>query len=348
MKKSIVFIFAVFFTLTGFAQEAVTVSDDDTTKIRLGNKEVIIVENADGITVNTATDDEEKLKNGIAEFEKNLAELELKLDSYETMQANATTDAEKEQIEKEMTEVEKAIEALENGIEEIENELDNMEGECNEEGEECNGRHFDAHWQGLELGLNNFLNNNYEMQLPEGADFMELNTGKSWGFSLNCVQTDLAIVPDRLGIATGLAFEWNNYHFDNNINLYNNEGIITGVEEMERNYYKNSLNTIYLTAPLLLEFQIPSGWGDNDFYVNVGVTGGLKIYSLTKQFYKDSGDKIKNKERGDYQLSPFRYGLTARIGFGNVGFFANYSLVSLFESGKGPELYPFTIGITLN
>ena len=38
---------------------------------------------------------------------------------------------------------------------------------------------------------------------------------------------------------------------------------------------------------------------------------------------------------------------TVRGGVGWFNLFATYSLTPLFESGRGPELYPFTVGVTL-
>ena len=46
-------------------------------------------------------------------------------------------------------------------------------------------------------------------------------------------------------------------------------------------------------------------------------------------------------------LKRFRVSLTARAGVGWFNVFATYSLTPLFESGSGPELYPFSVGVTL-
>ena len=36
---------------------------------------------------------------------------------------------------------------------------------------------FDIHWAGFEIGLNNFMNGNFNMSLSEENDYMDLNTG---------------------------------------------------------------------------------------------------------------------------------------------------------------------------
>ena len=39
---------------------------------------------------------------------------------------------------------------------------------------------------------------------------------------------------------------------------------------------------------------------------------------------------------------------TARIGWGWVNVFATYSLTTLFKTDRGPELYPFSVGLTIS
>jgi len=54
----------------------------------------------------------------------------------------------------------------------------------------------------------------------------------------------------------------------------------------------------------------------------------------------------KDKDRSSFNINAFEYAATARVGYKDVGLFATYSLTPLFESGKGPELTPFSIGIS--
>ena len=104
------------------------------------------------------------------------------------------------------------------------------------------------------------------------------------------------------------------------------------------------MNIAYLTAPLLLEFQIPTG-NRGRIYFSGGLLGSVKLWSNTKIKYTEAGDKSKEKNKSDFNLSPIRWGVTARAGYRNFGFFANYYMTSLFKSGMGPELYPFSLGL---
>ncbi len=206
---------------------------------------------------------------------------------------------------------------------------------------------FDAHWSGLELGMNNFLNADNQIGPAAGDEFMDLNTGKSWNVNLNFAQFDVGLIGNTVGLATGLGLEFNDYRFDGNNNIMK-DPVTRDIVEMDYplvTLEKSKLTTTYLTLPLVLEFQVPVGQKNKKLYLQGGAIGGLKLGSHTKVVYQDGGSKQKDKDRGDFNLSPLRYGLTARVGFGGIRIFANYYLSPFFENNKGPELYPFSIGI---
>ncbi len=216
-------------------------------------------------------------------------------------------------------------------------------------------RRFRGHWMGLELGLNNFLTSDFNMDFPEEAMFMELNTGKSWDVNINFLQYSLGFGTDKVGLVTGLGFELNNYRFDNSLSIIKENGIIVAdssyfLDPDVSSIEKSKLNTCYLTLPMLLEFQIPAGRNNHRIHVAAGAIGGVKLWSTTKVVYKDQdGNKEKNKVKGnDYNLSSLRYGVTARIGYRAINLYANYNLTPLFEKNKGPELYPFSIGLSFH
>ncbi|NOZ46194.1 MAG: PorT family protein [Chlorobi bacterium] len=221
--------------------------------------------------------------------------------------------------------------------------MDNEDSE--EDNDNYKAKKFKGHWGGIELGLNNFLNNNNELSLPSDGQFMDLNTSKSIEFDLNFAEKSFPIYKNRLGIVTGMGLRFNNYHFDNNIMLNPNSVYQTTV--VDTNFDKNKLSVTYLTVPLLLEYHIPVGKKHKPIYFSTGIIGGLKIGSKTKQKYTINGDKNDDKSKQDFGISPFTYGLTARAGYKNINLFANYTITSFFEKNKGPELYPLTIGISL-
>ena len=210
-------------------------------------------------------------------------------------------------------------------------------------------RKFRGHWKGLEIGMNNYLTSDYSLTLPAEAWFMELNTGKSWGVNLNMLQYDIGFGTDKIGLVTGMGLEFNNYRFDGDNSIIKDPVTreIVSLEYDAATYIvKTKLTTSYLTVPLLLEFQIPVS-GYKRIHISGGVIGGLKIGSHTKVIYKEDGSKQKDKINDDFNLSPLRYGVTARIGYRALKLFATYNFTPMFEPGQGPELYPVSIGFVL-
>lgn len=232
----------------------------------------------------------------------------------------------------------------------IEMEEEEEEEEENEEGTVSTrkrSKKFKPHFAGFEMGLNNYLTPDFSMNLPQDQRFMDLNTGRSWNFNLNILEYGIGLGTDKVGVVTGLGFEWTNYMFDNQNSIRKDEtgAIAEYVPEQAGNIIKSKFNMTYITAPLLLEFQIPAG--KKRIHLSGGLIGGVKIASNTKIKYEISGEKSKEKAKGDYNLAPLRYGVTARIGYRAINFYANYYLTPLFSENDGPELYPFSIGLCL-
>ena len=206
---------------------------------------------------------------------------------------------------------------------------------------------FKGHWAGFELGVNTYVKDGFSFGLPEDEQFMELNTTKSTNVNINFIQYSLGIANDRFGLVTGLGLQMNNYRFDNNNSITEVDGVIVELPYPE-NLSKSKLSMTYLTAPVMFEAQ----FGDSKkrsrrLHVAAGVIGGLHLRSHTKVMYKDAGKKIKDKARDDFNLNPFTYGVVFRMGYRAINLYANYNFSSLFKKDQGPELYPFTVGITL-
>lgn len=223
--------------------------------------------------------------------------------------------------------------------------------ESESESEPSKEAKFKGNWAGVELGLNNFVNSDFSSSLDPSQDFMDLNTNRSINVNINFLQYDIGLGTNKVGLVTGMGFELSNYFFDGNNNIRKDangqivEYIPAYLNESESNIVKSKLATTYLTVPLLLEFQIPAG--KKRIHISGGVIGGAKIGSRTKIVYKDRGNKQKEKVKDDFNLASLRYGYTVRAGYRNLNLFANYYPVSIFEKGKGPELYPFSIGLRL-
>lgn len=208
-------------------------------------------------------------------------------------------------------------------------------------------RHFKGHWSGFEFGLNNYMDNSNSLSRTGETAFLDLNTGKSWNFNLNFAQYSLGLGTDHLGLVTGMGLEFSNYHFNNNNNITKVNNYITALDYTQP-LTKNKLQTTYLTFPLLLEGQILNGKRSKRIYLSGGIIGGIKLGSVSKVKYVEDGTKRREKEKDDFYLSPFRYGVTARLGYKMVKLYANYYVTPMFLKDKGPELHPVALGLVIS
>jgi len=205
---------------------------------------------------------------------------------------------------------------------------------------------FNGHWAGLDLGINGYLTPDNKIDIPQQYSFLDLRYEKSINVQLNFYEQNFNLAANKLGLITGLGIEWNNYRFHNDVKLDPNAPVIAEVPELNRNYTKSKLNVRYLNVPLILEFQTNPKSNVNSFHIGAGVVGGLRIGSHTKNVF-DNNKRQKEKVRDDFHLNPLKADATLRIGWGKLNLYGNYSLLTLFREGKGPELYPFSVGLTL-
>jgi outer membrane protein with beta-barrel domain len=212
---------------------------------------------------------------------------------------------------------------------------------------------FTGSWSGFSMGMSNLVDANFSLSRKIGENYMDLNTGKSWNMNLNFAQYSINFAAEQFGLVTGLGLEWNYYRFDNKNSIQKNP--ITGVieekdlsiDKPEWEILESKMSTTFATLPILLEVHSSSSQSKGIVFAG-GVIGGVKLGSNTKIVYKENGSKNKARIRDDYNFSPFRYGVHARFGVGNWLVYGTYYFTSMFESNKGPELYPLSIGIALS
>jgi len=177
---------------------------------------------------------------------------------------------------------------------------------------------------------------------------VSLKSGSSSEFFVNLIEKILPIYKNKLGITTGLGFNWRTYSLDYNTHFVNNNGL-TDVNDapVGVKYEYSKLKTAYITLPVLLEWQ-PGGLHDN-FFVSAGIICGVKTYSVSKiKFKNESGDMIKRVEDKGLNVSPLSLDYYAQIGYGSFNVFAKYSPFSIFESGKGPDVRAVSLGLVLD
>jgi hypothetical protein len=203
---------------------------------------------------------------------------------------------------------------------------------------------FDGHWSGIDFGGNQLLNTSYPTSIyPEGTPaFITTAPEKSFEVNLNLLEYSFGF-SSYFGIVTGLGLNFNDYKFKNRYTLVKDDtGVIQPASLPEGDFRLSKLSTTFITAPLLLEVQIPGQFDHKRIFIAAGVIGGVKIH----EHIKTQIGEEKKRDNGDFNINPLRWGYTARIGFENMGIFATYYNTKLFKEGFGPDTTPATIGIT--
>lgn len=212
-------------------------------------------------------------------------------------------------------------------------------------------RSFNAHWAGLEVGMNMFENSDYSIyhstEYEQYGDVFDLRSGKSLSWNLNFMEFAFKNAKKTFGLVTGMGISFNDYAFDLPVTMEKENGygmtIPVNIQQENKSVKKSKLHVNYLTVPLLLEIKTPLRMGGSHLSISAGAIGGLYIGSHTKYKYYD---KAKVKIQGNYNINQWKYDLTGRLHFGDFTVFANYSMTSLFENNQGPEIHPLMVGIS--
>lgn len=232
---------------------------------------------------------------------------------------------------------------------------------------------FNGHWAGFELGINGLLTPDFDMSYPPALGFLDQRMEKSINVNLNFYEQNIRLnKKGNIGLVSGLGLTWNNYRFGNNVMLANENNQFKGYYMEGISVKKSKLVNTYLTLPLYLEFQTTSNKKKESAHFAAGVVAGWRFSSHTKTYFLESNKEyllrdpsIVNslpevmrspaastrnivKEHDSFQQTPFKLDASVRMGWGIVNLYANYALTPMFVKDRGPELYPFAVGITLS
>ena len=192
----------------------------------------------------------------------------------------------------------------------------------------------------VDINFNNWLN------APPGVDQKLYSLGGSFYWYKDMPLGEKS----NVALAYGIGMDYHNvysngaiqYEVDGEGNTFTNLTPIT----LPPGYTINKATFKYVEVPVELRFRTMNRSREErrafNFKLYLGFKAGYLLGNNTK--YRDNVNKVKV-----YRIQnslPYRYGPTVRIGFNNIAFNAFYSLTPIFESGKGVELIPFSIGFS--
>jgi hypothetical protein len=118
------------------------------------------------------------------------------------------------------------------------------------------------------------------------------------------------------------------------------------------NFKKTKLATVYLEAPVEFRFSSDPVKG-NGFKAAIGVKVGMLINSHTRntKFQNKAGTILNDyvmKESSKRFFNKNRISGMVRLGYGHFTLFGSYQFTQLLKDGAGPEVRPYSIGLTLS
>jgi hypothetical protein len=201
----------------------------------------------------------------------------------------------------------------------------------------------------LELGLNSALD------APSRFD------GGLWGSrSLNVYYAyEFRLMESKFSVVPGIGLSLERFKFKNGATLgYDAEDslkMFLPAETAITGERKSQLITNYIDVPLEIRFTSNPSDPNRAFKIAFGGRVGYLYDAFTKMKYKQDGETKQLKDKQNFNLTRFRYGVYGKFGIGNFALFGYYNLTPLFEEGKGPyennvktDFQTVTVGISLS
>jgi hypothetical protein len=124
----------------------------------------------------------------------------------------------------------------------------------------------------------------------------------------------------------------------------------------DSSYFKKfKLTTIFVEAPIELRYYANPANPDKSWKAAFGVKVGtlLKAYTKGKDLQTKAGASVYgptyvSKESNKRFFNTTRVAATARFGFGIFSLDAGYQITQVIKEGFGPEVRPFSIGLTIS
>ncbi|SMO32090.1 outer membrane beta-barrel protein [Solitalea koreensis] len=194
----------------------------------------------------------------------------------------------------------------------------------------------------FDIGFTTFVDDG-SLSLSTANSDLELEFNKSSNITLNLVTATVAIYKNYFRLRTGVAFDWQNYRFKNNITPIANQPNFTYITDVV-SFNKNKLMAKYITIPVTFQYNAKGRRNVKGFLVEGGMDFGYLLYARTKQISTERG---KVKVNDDFNFTPFKYGTIFKIGYGCAALYVKYYFNNIFEHDQ-PKLNNLSFGLSLS
>jgi hypothetical protein len=213
---------------------------------------------------------------------------------------------------------------------------------------------IETNWWIFDLGFTNFVDKSPNLMwlaanpnaLPYGPgplmspENFTLNNKKSTNVNIWVVTQKLNLYQHKINLKYGLGVEMFNFRFDKPISF--REDIATNIKYDVVSFTKNKLLVKYLTIPVQINFS-PNPTNKKGFYASIGMSAGYLWNAKNKQI---SGERGKEKFRGNFNLNDWRIATIGELGVGAVRLYGSFANNNLFNKNQSfIDMQPFAVGL---
>ncbi len=174
---------------------------------------------------------------------------------------------------------------------------------------------------------------------PVNQNSYKLINGKSSNVNIWLFMQKINIIQHVVNLKYGLGLEMYNFRYDTRLSFRKDPQPYVFNDSI--GFTKNKLYVEYLTVPIMLNINTsPNSY--RGFSFSAGMSFGYLTNSRNKQI---SGERGKEKIKGDFNFEPWCVAAIGELGLGPVRLYGSYSLNRLQKEVTRVEQYPYTVGI---
>ena len=161
----------------------------------------------------------------------------------------------------------------------------------------------------------------------------------------------------HFSVALGLGISSSNMYFkDTYLDISgktNSPSLLFQNVQDTTHFKKFKLQTSFLEIPVEFRYSSNPENPNKSWKVAVGAKIGtmLSAHTKGKNLLSGSGGTINSftqKEKSKRYFNKTRFAVTGRLGYGSLSLFTAWQVNSYFKEGLGPDVRPYTIGLTIS
>jgi hypothetical protein len=215
-------------------------------------------------------------------------------------------------------------------------------------------KNTETNWWTMDIGFANFVDKSPNLMWlaanPNALPFapspimspenFSLINKKSTNVNVWVVTQKLNLYQHKINFKYGLGVEMFNFRFDKSISF--REDIANNVKFDAIPFTKNKLLVKYLTVPVQINFS-PNPTNRKAFYASIGMSAGYLWNAKNKQI---SGERGKEKFRGNFNLNDWRIATIGELGIGSLRLYGSFANSNLFNKNQSfIDMQPFAVGL---